>query len=183
MLAWWRGALAVHLLQEGIPGRAEESYIHHVKSMQDPNATCNKIEGIGRGLCVVAPILNLAAHHNLTYVCNPRDFDTAGHASGNLGFLFGCSSDNNVDGGIKAYADVMSDTRLHRHVANLSNSDVFTRILPVAEKGERHPEWRAQYRFKRVEQGTLYEVETPDCLRICDQPPALRLRDRLVVGT
>lgn len=43
-------------------------------------------------------MLNVAERFNLTYVCQPGDFDSSDHSTGNLGFLFGCTSASEATG-------------------------------------------------------------------------------------
>ena len=66
------------------------SYIYHTFR----NWRCSPFDGFGQSIGFVAPILDLAVKHNLTYVCNPRDFFAGQHHVGDdhVGFLFGCIS-------------------------------------------------------------------------------------------
>ena len=52
------------------------------------------------------PLIELAVKYNLTYVCQPDEFETGGHATGNLGHLFGCDSNSTAHGHMAAYDDV-----------------------------------------------------------------------------
>eukprot|EP00440_Ansanella_granifera_P026717 gb/GFBE01029014.1/.p1 GENE.gb/GFBE01029014.1/~~gb/GFBE01029014.1/.p1 ORF type:complete len:377 (+),score=83.41 gb/GFBE01029014.1/:1-1131(+) len=51
---------------------------------------CPSNEGIGSLTMRLHPLLNIAERFNLTYVCQEDDFKTGGHATGNMGYLFGC---------------------------------------------------------------------------------------------
>ena len=40
----------------------------------------------------------LAQTHGCSYVCNPSHWETSGHSTGNVGFMFGCISETSVRG-------------------------------------------------------------------------------------
>eukprot|EP00928_Gymnodinium_smaydae_P047665 TRINITY_DN3181_c0_g1_i3.p1 TRINITY_DN3181_c0_g1~~TRINITY_DN3181_c0_g1_i3.p1 ORF type:complete len:421 (+),score=26.91 TRINITY_DN3181_c0_g1_i3:40-1263(+) len=89
-----------------------KSYIVH-----DP---CPTQEGLGESLQKLVPIIDVAQRFNLTYVCSVGDFSTNGHATGNLGFSFGCSSDREATGSIATY-EVVQGLGLRREEAVLQD--------------------------------------------------------------
>ncbi|CAJ1449572.1 unnamed protein product [Effrenium voratum] len=57
---------------------------------------CPNGEGVGGMFRRIEFIIALAEKYGCAYVCNPQDWETGGHATGNVGSLFGCRKDGVV---------------------------------------------------------------------------------------
>ena len=57
---------------------------------------CQNGEGIGGMFRRMEWLLVLSQKYGCAYVCNPKDWETGGHSTGNVGMLFGCSRDGIV---------------------------------------------------------------------------------------
>ena len=55
-------------------------------------------EGIGRMVYQTKSMIDFALSRGLGMVCRPEDWATRDHATGNLGFLFGCINESKVEG-------------------------------------------------------------------------------------
>mmetsp|Transcript_46659 Transcript_46659/g.133067 ORF Transcript_46659/g.133067 Transcript_46659/m.133067 type:complete len:440 (-) Transcript_46659:38-1357(-) len=67
---------------------------------------CRGNGGLGGQVAKMRPYISIALEKNLTYICNPGDFDTALHNTGNMGYLFGCFNKSYVVGDLAAYNKV-----------------------------------------------------------------------------
>ena len=60
----------------------------------------------------VKTILDIAESQNLTMVCQPGDWGSGGHETGNVGGLFGCHSNTSAEGNLATLAQVCNDPSL-----------------------------------------------------------------------
>jgi len=137
-----------------------ESYILH-----NP---CGKKEGLGSKLHRLRPVIDVAQRFSLRYVCEPKDFRTHNHKTGDLGFLFGCIDHANVIGDMASFDDVndmvtegkllyvsseITDVGTESiHLKNLSSrgASALYYIGPCAQQdswGASYPWFRSQYRM------------------------------------
>mmetsp|Transcript_29108 Transcript_29108/g.90726 ORF Transcript_29108/g.90726 Transcript_29108/m.90726 type:complete len:167 (+) Transcript_29108:38-538(+) len=81
---------------------ASRSYLFH-------NA-CPNADGMGGRVRALKKAVSQAVENNLMYVCNPEDFDTHLHSTGNMGFVFGCNSKSDVLGDAASMESVQNLT-------------------------------------------------------------------------
>lgn len=93
-------------------------------------------------------LLNLAVHHNMTYVCTPDDWKSA-HRPHRLGDLFGCNNDSDVFGDLIA-------AKLHLP------QGLTTKTAHVLPGGRFAPDPRIAFLDVPVQDNVLYEV-VDDC--------------------
>eukprot|EP00928_Gymnodinium_smaydae_P081381 TRINITY_DN64917_c0_g1_i1.p1 TRINITY_DN64917_c0_g1~~TRINITY_DN64917_c0_g1_i1.p1 ORF type:complete len:395 (+),score=65.17 TRINITY_DN64917_c0_g1_i1:89-1273(+) len=171
-----------------------KSYILH-----DP---CQTTEGLGSSLQRLMPIMDVAQRFNLTYICRREDFRTVEHATGNLGFIFGCSSDHATKGNIASYEEVRSlDLRVEEarleHVGTdhiRLNTSVRPGVVYHVQSCEKSEHWgqsylwfRSQYHLVRAADQTrarkrcmaddTYGLETSDGQRRKNIAVAIRRGD------
>jgi len=126
------------------------SYVLHMRCTEG-------MEGIGSVLHRLRFTINLAEQHNLAYVCQPNDFRTGGHATNDMGFLFGCLSDGLVIGDAADIASYTSVAGLFSRDVNekeshsLFESDVSNRagVVYRMDSCKHHLEWGDSYKWFR----------------------------------
>ena len=68
--------------------------------------------GVGATSLRLTKILDIAVSQDLTMVCQPGDWGSGGHQTGNVGDLFGCFSDSKVEGNFATLEHVCNDPSL-----------------------------------------------------------------------
>jgi hypothetical protein len=80
------------------------SYIIHV--------SCPSVFGVGATVLRVTNMLDIAESQNLTMVCQPEDWGSLEHHTGNVGGLFGCFSSSSAEGNLATLDNVCNDPSL-----------------------------------------------------------------------
>ena len=80
------------------------SYIIHV--------SCPSVFGVGATVLRVTNMLDIAESQNLTMVCQPEDWGSLQHHTGNVGGLFGCFSSSSAEGNLATLDNVCNDPSL-----------------------------------------------------------------------
>lgn len=93
--------------KKGVKKRAQkpESFILH-------RPPCSMGHGLGTILHTIRVITDIAVSQNLGLVCQPAEWETGGHGTGNMGYLFGCKSETETEGEFFPIADVLRDSTL-----------------------------------------------------------------------
>uniref|UniRef100_A0A7S1Q0I3 Uncharacterized protein n=1 Tax=Alexandrium catenella TaxID=2925 RepID=A0A7S1Q0I3_ALECA len=64
---------------------------------------CRTADGLGGHVIKVRPYISIAVEHGWQFVCNPKDWETWLHHTGNMGYLFGCNNLSSAVGDMAPY--------------------------------------------------------------------------------